>query len=186
MAKNNKVMIMSKYEEIKLAILALDGVRNVIFGYSDKTRYNCLHFSKDDRSFNLINSSNNRYHLYNNWLEDYCVIDYSCYNPDDVIAVLEKLLNLLPQYDTDKMVDEMEALANAINLDYKYADDDDRYEMLASVLAERYINDNHLKDDNYGVLFLIVEHVCINAIIGFRPEERRQRRQREKRKQKKE
>ena len=44
-------MIMSKYEEIKLAILALDGVRNVIFGYSDKTRYNCLHFSKDDRSF---------------------------------------------------------------------------------------------------------------------------------------
>ena len=87
---------------------------------------------------------------------------------------------------TDNMVDEMEALADAMKLDYEYADDDDQWEKLASILAERYINDNHLLDDEYGVLYTVIEHVCINAVIGFWTEMRRQakRKNKERKKQK--
>ena len=147
---------MSNYEEIKTAIMRMDGVTNVCYGYSEKTDCYCLHFTNNDRKFYLIPSSTYGCHFYNNWLEDYWVIDYSFYPPKDVIYILKKLFFLLPQYDTDNMVDEMEALADAMILDYKYADDDDQWEMLASILAKRYINDNHLLDDEYGVLYIVI------------------------------
>ena len=101
------------------------------------------------------------------------------HSPKDVIYILKKLFFLLPQYDTDNIVDEMEALADAMKLDYKYVDDDDQWEMLASILAKRYINDNHLLDDEYGVLYTVIEHACINTVIGFWPEKRRQEKREE-------
>jgi hypothetical protein len=170
---------MSNYEEIKTAIMRMDGVTSVCYGYSEKTDCYCLHFTNNDRKFYLIPSSTYDCHFYNSWLEDYWVIDYSFYSPKDVIYILKKLFFLLPQYDTDNIVDEMEALADAMKLDYKYVDDDDQWEMLASILAKRYINDNHLLDDEYGVLYTVIEHACINAVIGFWPEKRRQEKREE-------
>ena len=71
------------------------------------------------------------------------------------------------------MVDEMEAFADAINLDYKYADDDDLYEQYSSILANKYIESHKLENDEYNVLYNVIEHVCINAVVGGRPRKRR-------------
>ena len=174
---------MSKYEEIKKAIMLMNGVSDVHYDYSSKTNCYCLHFMKDDRSFYLLSSSNNDCHFYCNYLsKDYWVINYSHYTAKDVIEILEKLFFLLPQYDTDKMIDEMRAFADAINLDYKYADDDDQYEKLASILAEKYINSHHLKNDEYNVLYMVIEHVGINAIVGVSPKRHQRKREQKERK----
>jgi hypothetical protein len=180
------VLDMSIYEEIKTAIMGMEGVTDVCYGYSEKTNCYCLHFTNNDRKFYLVSSTKHSNHFYNSYFEDFWVIDYSYYTPKDVISILKRLFSLLSLYDTDNMVDEMEALADAMKLDYEYADDDDQWEKLASILAERYINDNHLLDDEYGVLYTVIEHVCINAVIGFWTEMRRQakRKNKERKKQK--
>lgn len=177
---------MSIYEEIKTAIMGMEGVTDVCYGYSEKTNCYCLHFTNNDRKFYLVSSTKHSNLFYNNYFEDFWVIDYSYYTPKDVISILKRLFSLLSLYDTDNMVDEMEALADAMKLDYEYADDDDQWEKLDSILAERYINDNHLLDDEYGVLYTVIEHVCINAVIGFWTEMRRQakRKNKERKKQK--
>ena len=69
-----------------------------------------------------------------------------------------------------------------INLDYKYADDDDQYEKLASILAEKYINSHHLKNDEYNVLYMVIEHVGINAIVGVSPKRHQRKREQKERK----
>ena len=179
---------MSNYEEIKTAIMGMEGVTDVCYGYSRKTNCYCLHFTNNDRKFYLVSSTKHSDHFYNSYFENFWMIDYSYYALKDVISILKRLFSLLPIYDTDNMVDEMEALADTMKLNYKYADDDDQWEMLASILAKRYISDNNIEDDEYGVLYEVIEHACINAVIGFRPEERRQerRKEREKRKLKRE
>jgi hypothetical protein len=165
---------MSKYEEVKMAIMSMDGVSDVHYDYSSKTNCYCLHFKKDDRSFYLLSSSYYGNHLYCNYLsEDYWVIDYSYYTIKDLIIILDKLFTLLPQYDTDIMIDEMEAFSDAIKLDYKYADDDDLFEKFGSILANKYIESHKYENDEYNVLYTVIEHVCINAVIGIRPEKRR-------------
>lgn len=176
---------MSNYEEIKTAIMGMEGVTNMRYGYSKKTNCYCLYFTNNKRKFYLVSSTNHSNHFYNSYFRDFWVLDYSYYAPKDVISILKRLFSLLPLYDTDNMVDEMEALADAMKLDYEYADDDDQWEKLASILAERYINDNHLLDDEYGVLYTVIEHVCINAVIGFWPEMRRQAKRKNKERKKK-
>ena len=183
-----KNQIMSNYEEIKKAIIGMEGVTDMCYGYSKETDCYCLHFTNKDRRFYLVSSTKHSNHFYDSYLDDFWVIDYSYYSPKDVISILEKLFFLLPQYDTDSMVNEMKALADVMKLDYKCADDDDQWEMLASILAKRYISDHNIEDDEYSVLYTVIEHACINAVIGFRPEERRQERhkERERKKQKRE
>ena len=180
---------MSKYEEVKKALSSMDGVSDVHFDYSSKTERYCLHFKNDDRSFYLVSSSFYGCHLYCDYLfDDYWVIDYSYFTLKELIIILDKQFTLLPQYDTDIMVDEMEAFADAINLDYKYADDDDLYEKYGSILANKYIESHKLENDEYNVLYTVIEHVCLNAVVGIRPDKRRKdkRDRKEKRRLKRE
>jgi hypothetical protein len=71
------------------------------------------------------------------------------------------------------MVSEMKKLAHELYIDTIDFDDDDEWDILVTVLTKNYIGRNELHNDDLNVLYLVVRHSCLNAILNFWPDDRR-------------
>jgi hypothetical protein len=73
------------------------------------------------------------------------------------------------------MVSEMKKLAHELYIDTIDFDDDDEWDILVTVLTKNYIGRNELHNDDLNVLYLVVRHSCLNAILNFWPDDRRKK-----------
>jgi hypothetical protein len=163
---------MSKIEIVKEMIIKMDGIAEVKMDFINKG-FSGIRLIKDDRIFYIGKSEYNSHHIYCDWVDAYWLIDYRFYSPEDVIKILEKLFLLLPKYDTNSMVSEMKKLAHELYIDTIDFDDDDEWDILVTVLTKNYIGRNELHNDDLNVLYLVVRHSCLNAILNFWPDDRR-------------
>lgn len=163
---------MSKIEIVKEMIIKMDGIAEVKMDFINKG-FTGIRLIKDDRIFYIGKSEYNSHHIYCDWADAYWLIDYRFYSPEDVIKILEKLFLLLPKYDTNSMVSEMKKLAHELYIDTIDFDDDDEWDILVTVLTKNYIGRNELHNDDLNVLYLVVRHSCLNAILNFWPDDRR-------------
>jgi hypothetical protein len=163
---------MSKIEIVKEMIIKMDGIAEVKMDFINKG-FSGIRLIKDDRIFYIGKSEYNSHHIYCDWADAYWLIDYRFYSPEDVIKILETLFLLLPKYDTNSMVSEMKKLAHELYIDTIDFDDDDEWDILVTVLTKNYIGRNELHNDDLNVLYLVVRHSCLNAILNFWPDDRR-------------
>ena len=163
---------MSKIEIIKEMIVKMDGLAEVKMNFIKKG-FNSIRLIKDDRIFYVGKSDYCSHHIYCDWADGYWMIDYRFYSPKDVISILEKLFLLLPKYDTNSMVLKIKKLAHELYIDTIDFDDDDEWDILVSVLTKNYIGRNKLQNDDQNVLYLVVQHSCLNAILNLWPDDRR-------------
>jgi hypothetical protein len=163
---------MSKIEIVKEMIIKMDGIAEVKMDFINKG-FTGIRLIKDDRIFYIGKSEYNSHHIYCDWADAYWLIDYRFYSPEDVIKILETLFLLLPKYDTNSMVSEMKKLAHELYIDTIDFDDDDEWDILVTVLTKNYIGRNELHNDDLNVLYLVVRHSCLNAILNFWPDDRR-------------
>lgn len=163
---------MSKIEIVKEMIIKMDGIAEVKMDFINKG-FTGIRLIKDDRIFYIGKSEYNSHHIYCDWADAYWLIDYRFYSPEDVIKILETLFLLLPKYDTNSMVSEMKKLAHELYIDTIDFDDDDEWDILVTVLTKNYIGRNELHNDDLNVLYLVVRHSCLNAILNFWTDDRR-------------
>lgn len=75
------------------------------------------------------------------------------FQPDDVVKITKNIDKAIKKYDTDEFVDKLTTFAIKNKIIPK---DDDDCRNMSHVIAEKYINDIHLKDDRYGTLFQVI------------------------------
>lgn len=157
---------MNTTEEIKKMVLSFDGVNEVSNTYFKSLKMNCLFFKKDNRSFYI---GPNDYHkgYYCDWIDNYWVINTKDYSIDEIKEILKRLFQLLPKYDTVKMVNRLRKLADQLGMPCENDYDEIGWGDLATILTNAYLLLHKLKDDEFGVLHKVVGHSCLKVIIGM-------------------
>ncbi len=165
---------MNKSEEIKKAVCGMKNITAIKIDCINKG-FNGLRIIKDRRVFYIGKSEYLQQHIYCDWIDGHWMIDYRFYSVEDIVHILELLFNLLPKYDCNSKVAEMKSLAHELYLDTIEFEDDDEWDILVTVLTKNFIGKNNLNDDEFGVLYLVIEHTCLNAILGFWPDKQQKK-----------
>ena len=83
------------------------------------------------------------------------------YQPDDVVEITKNIDTASKKYDTDKFTEKLTTFATKYKFEPQY---EDECQDMAHSLTEKYINDNHLKDDKYGTLFQVIYRKAVEAL----------------------
>ena len=83
------------------------------------------------------------------------------FQPDDVVEITKNIDTRNEKYDTDEFTEKLITFATKHEFVPQYEDD---CLNMAHSLTEKYVNENHLKDDKYGTLFQVIYIKAVEAL----------------------